>query len=142
MGSGRKGETLVLIKPDAYNRGLTGHLLSLYEEAGLKICALKLVKPTQRFLESHYEEHQGKSFLQALLIFMMEGPVVAAVLSGEDAVDHVRRINGATDPVKADPGTIRDLFGTDTQRNCVHGSASDEDAKREIALWFPEGIIK
>lgn len=130
--------TLVLIKPDAFSRQLTGLILALYEEAGLEIRALKLVRPSLQLLENHYAEHAGKSFLKALLGFMQEGPVVAAVLAGADAVEHVRRINGATDPVKADPGTLRDLYGTDKQRNCVHGSATNEDARREISLWFPE----
>ncbi len=131
-------KTLVLIKPDAYSRGLTGTLLSMYEEAELKILGLKLLRPSKRFFETHYAEHSGKSFLKALLDFMQEGPVIAVVLGGADAVEHVRRINGATDPLKADPGTVRDLYGTDKQRNCVHGSATVEDAKREIELWFPE----
>lgn len=131
--------TLVLIKPDAVCRGLTGTLLALYESAGLEIAALKQVRPGLELLEIHYAEHIGRPFLKGLLQFMQEGPVVAAVLCGLDAVEHVRRINGATDPVQADPDTIRDLYGTDRQRNCVHGSATVSDAQREIALWFPEG---
>jgi len=138
MAEHQQESTLILIKPDAFSRGLTGALLTLYEASGLKLSALKLVKPGKPLLERHYAEHAGKSFLPALLGFMQEGPLVAAVLTGQDAVDRVRRINGATDPVKADPGTIRDLYGTDTQRNCVHGSATVADAQREIALWFPE----
>lgn len=132
--------TLVLIKPDAFSRKLTGILLAQYEESGLEIAGLKLVRPSRRLLESHYAEHAGKSFLKGLLDFMQEGPMVAAVLRGTDAVERVRRINGATDPLKADPGTVRDLFGTDRQRNCVHGSADRDSAMREIELWFPEGI--
>ena len=132
--------TLILIKPDAFLRKLTGIILASYEEADLKIGALKLMHPTAELLEMHYMEHAGKAFLPKLLNFMQEGPVVAAVLSGIDAVEHVRRIHGATDPIKADPGTIRDLYGTDKQRNCVHGSASVSDALREIALWFPESV--
>ncbi len=135
-----KETTLVLIKPDAVSRKLTGQLLALYEDAGLEIRGLKMLVPTTGLLEAHYAEHAGKSFLRNLLIFMQEGPVIAALLEGADAVDHVRRINGATDPVKADPGTIRDLYGTDKQRNCVHGSATLQDAQREIALWFSEII--
>lgn len=131
-------KTLVLIKPDAYSRGLTGTLLAMYEEAELKILGLKLLRPSKRVLETHYAEHAGKSFLKALLDFMQEGPLIAVVLGGADAVERVRRINGATDPLKADSGTVRDLYGTDMQRNCVHGSATAEDAKREIELWFPE----
>lgn len=133
-----KETTLVLIKPDAVSRKLTGTLLALYEYSDLEIQGLKLMLPSIALLETHYAEHAGKSFLKDLLAFMQEGPVIAVVLSGEDAVEHVRRINGATDPVKADPGTIRDLYGSDKQRNCVHGSAAIPDALREIALWFPE----
>lgn len=131
-------KTLVLIKPDAVSRKLTGRLLALYEEMGLEIRELKLMHPPQTLLEAHYAEHSGKSFLKGLLAFMQEGPVIAAILAGYDAVDHVRRINGSTDPIKADPGTIRDLYGSDIQRNCVHGSATIQDALREITLWFPE----
>lgn len=134
--------TLILIKPDAYARGLTGRLLTQYEDAGLKITALKLIRPGRGLLEKHYAEHAGKGFLPGLIGFMQEGPLVAAILSGEDAVERVRRINGATDPVKADPGTIRDLYGTDMQRNCVHGSATAADAEREMTLWFPEGSVQ
>lgn len=130
--------TLVLIKPDAVSRRLTGALLTIYEEAGLDIRGLKLMNPAPELLQAHYAEHAGKEFLQGLLRFMQEGPLVAALLTGADAVAHVRRLNGATDPIKADPGTIRDLYGSDKQRNCVHGSATVEDARREIALWFPE----
>ena len=132
--------TLVLIKPDAFARGLAGQILALYEEAGLVMTAIKLIRPPLALLETHYAEHAGKAFLASLLAFMQEGPVVAVVFTGEDAVEHVRRLNGATDPLKADEGTIRDLYGTDRQRNCVHGSATVDDAKREIALWFPERV--
>lgn len=138
LGNIPEEATLILIKPDATGRKLTGILLALYEEAGLEICALRLMHPKIALLEAHYAEHAGKAFLKGLLEFMLSGPVVAAVLCGADAVEHVRRVNGATDPVKADPGTIRDLYGTDKQKNCVHGSASTDDARREIALWFPE----
>lgn len=130
--------TLVLIKPDAVSRKLTGTLLAYYENADLEIRGLKLMCPATPLLEAHYAEHAGKAFLEGLLTFMQEGPVVAVLLAGEDAVERVRRLNGATDPVKASPGTIRDLFGSNTQRNCVHGSASTADARREISLWFPE----
>ena len=137
MPQNSQEKTLVLIKPDAFSRRLTGTILACYENAGLEIVNLRLLSPTVALLESHYAEHAGKAFLKGLLNFMQEGPVIAAVIGGEEAVERVRRINGATDPLKADPGTIRDLYGTDKQHNCVHGSATVEDAKREIALWFP-----
>jgi len=136
--SASEESTLILIKPDAVSRRLTGTLLTIYEGAGLNIHGLKLMQPALELLQAHYAEHAGKEFLKGLLKFMQEGPVVAALLTGADAVEHVRRLNGATDPIKADPGTIRDLYGSDKQRNCVHGSATVEDARREIALWFPE----
>lgn len=132
--------TLVLIKPDAVSRKLTGTLLAYYEEADLEIRGLKLMCPAVPLLEAHYAEHAGKAFLEGLLSFMQEGPVVAVLLAGEDAVERVRRLNGATDPAKASPGTIRNLYGSDTQRNCVHGSATTADARREITLWFPETV--
>ncbi len=133
--------TLVLIKPDAVSRRLTGAVLAIYEEAGLNIKGLKLMHPPLDLLQAHYAEHAGKEFLLGLLTFMQEGPVVAVLLTGSDAVAHVRRLNGTTDPMKADPGTVRNLYGSDKQRNCVHGSATVEDAQREIALWFPEKTV-
>lgn len=133
--------TLILIKPDAVARRLTGILLAAYEGAGLDIRGLKLMKPDPALLRQHYAEHAGKCFMPELLNFMQEGAVVAAILSGPEAVAHVRRINGATDPAQAEKGTIRNLYGATTQRNCVHGSATPADALREIALWFPESVL-
>jgi len=131
-------QTLVLLKPDSVSMGNIGSILSLYERTGLSICAMQMMWPTNALLEEHYAEHAGKSFLPELIDFMMSGPVVAAVLCGTDAVVRVRALNGATNPENAEPGTVRQQFGTDTRRNSVHGSAVAEDAEREIALWFPE----
>lgn len=140
MNSQPVESTLVLIKPDAVAKKLTGTLLSLYEQSELTLQGLRLLYPSLGLLEAHYAEHAGKPFLQGLLSFMQEGPVVAVVLAGENAIERVRHINGATDPVNAGPGTVRALYGSDTQRNCVHGSATAQDAQREIALWFPETL--
>ena len=132
--------TLVLVKPDGVERGLTGQILARVEAKGYKIVELKLVQATREILEQHYEEHQGKPFFEPLVEFMGSGPVVAAVVEGNRVVDGFRSLAGSTEPTTAPPGTIRgDLgrhWGEKVQKNLVHGSDSPESAAREIGIWF------
>ena len=130
--------TLVLVKPQAVDRGLTGKIVARYEEKGLKIIALTMCVADENLLAKHYEEHIGKSFYVELLEAMQQGPVIAMVLEGSDAVTAARMLNGATDPVKAAPGTIRGDFGLELENNIVHASDSIQSASREIKLWFPD----
>jgi len=133
--------SLVLIKPDGVARGLVGRILSRLEERGFVLEALELRRATRDLLDAHYAEHTAKPFYPGLVAYMTSGPVVALVLSGAQVVASFRSMAGATDPVKADPGTIRGDFGRDWAdgeiRNLVHGSDSVESAEREIAIWFP-----
>jgi nucleoside-diphosphate kinase len=130
--------TLVLIKPDAVERHLMGEIISRIERKGLTIAALELRQVSQELAGQHYAEHEGKPFFGSLLEFITSGPVVAAVVEGPRAIAAFRQVAGGTDPVeKATPGTIRGDFGLETQFNLVHGSDSEDSAKREIALWFP-----
>lgn len=129
-------KTLVLIKPDAVERKLIGRILMMYEENGLKIEDIYKKHVDKIFLAKHYEEHIDRDFYPSLVEFMSSGSVVAVLISGEDSVEVVRQINGATNPDNAAPATIRYLFGTDVQMNCVHGSATVEEANREVDLWF------
>lgn len=133
--------TLVLVKPDGVRRGQVGEVLRRIEVRGYAITALELRTAPRDLLEQHYAEHVGKPFYNGLVEFMNSGPVVAAVVEGHEVVAAFRALAGATDPVKAAPGSIRgDLgraWGTSTQQNVVHGSDSPESAKREIGLWFP-----
>lgn len=130
--------TLILIKPDGVQRGLTGEILARIERKGLSIAALELKHVSTEVATGHYDEHKDKPFFGSLLEFITSGPVVAAVLEGPRAIAAFRQIAGGTDPVeKATPGTIRGDFGLETQQNLVHGSDSPESAAREIALWFP-----
>lgn len=130
--------SLVLIKPDGVERGLTGEILARIERKGLTIVALEQRMVTDEVARAHYAEHDGKPFFGSLLEFITSGPVVAAVLEGPRAIAAFRQIAGGTDPVeKATPGTIRGDFGLETQSNLVHGSDSPESAAREIELWFP-----
>lgn len=128
--------TLVLIKPDAMQRGLAGAILSRFEQRGLKIVGLKLLQIDDALARRHYAEHEGKPFLESLVRFITATPVVAAVFEGPNAVETVRTIMGPTDPQKAAPGTIRGDYGLYIQYNLIHGSDSPESAQREIALFF------
>lgn len=131
-------KTFVIIKPDAVAGGLVGSILGRYEEAGLTLEKMDLRTIDGEFADRHYAAHTEKDFYPPLREFMTEGPLVALVLSGDDAIAKVREINGATDPAQASEGTIRDLHGESVRRNCVHGSDSPESAAAEIALWFME----
>jgi nucleoside-diphosphate kinase len=134
----KKGKTLVLIKPDAFERGLTGELLARFERKGLRIVALRQLQIDDQFAGRHYAEHKEKPFFGELVDFITGGPLVAAVLEGPNAVAAARQVIGATNPLEAVPGSIRGDFAVEVTLNLVHGSDSDESAQREIALWFGE----
>ena len=130
--------TLVLLKPDAVERGLVGQILSRFETKGLKVVAMDLRSLDADTLARHYEEHVGKGFYADLVTFMSRGPVVALALEGpEDTWEVVRAMMGATNPLKSAPGTIRGDFGTLFTENLVHGSDSLASAEREIGIFFP-----
>lgn len=129
-------KSLVLIKPDGVRRNLIGHIIAAYEDQGLVVEKLAKIKPLPWQAEEHYKEHKEKSFYSGLLTTILEGDIVAMVLTGEDAIAKVRSINGATDPKKAAPGTIRALYGEELPNNTVHASDSVESAQREMAIWF------
>ncbi len=130
--------TLVLMKPDAMQRGLAGEILSRLERRGLCIAALRLFQMDEAMARRHYGEHEGKPFYEGLISHITACPIIAAVLEGSDAVEVVRRTIGATNPADAEPGTIRGDLALETGRNLIHGSDSQESAKREIALFFRE----
>lgn len=134
--------TLVLIKPDGVQRGLIGEIISRFEKRGLKIVAMKLVKPDRELAEKHYAIHRGKPFFEPTVKYIMSSPVVAMVIEGKNVIETVRKMMGKTNPQDADPGTIRGDFAQDISRNIVHGSDSKENAEYEINLWFkPEEIF-
>ncbi len=130
--------TLVLLKPDAVRRGLIGRLIDRFESRGLIIVALEQRTIDEAQADRHYAEHVERDFYPPLRAFVTSGPLVALVLEGDEAVDVVRGINGATDGRKAAPGTIRGDYSLSNRENLVHGSDSPESADREIALWFPD----
>jgi len=129
--------TLVLLKPDTVRRGLMGEILSRYEAKGLTVAALELRTIDASVADQHYAEHVAKDFYPPLRDFVTSGPLVALVLEGDEAVEIVRGLNGATDGRKAAPGTIRGDLSDSNRENLVHGSDSEESAAREIAIWFP-----
>ena len=129
-------QTLVLIKPDAVERNLIGKILSEYERNGLKIVKMQLLTASKTLAAAHYAEHEGKPFYDALIDYITGGPLVAFVLEGENVIQRVRSLNGATDPKDADDNTIRSLYGIDLSNNTVHASDSIESAKKEISIWF------
>lgn len=129
-------KTLVLIKPDAVSNKQVGKIISVYEENRLNIESIKILIPDEDILSRHYQEHISKDFYRVLVDFMKSDRVVAMVLSAENAIEKVRRINGKTDPDEAETGSIRNTFGTSITMNAVHGSANPIDAKREIEIWF------
>ena len=132
-----KGDiTFSIIKPDAVSAGKTGPILAKINEAGFGIAAMRMVRLTQAQAESFYEIHRERPFYKDLVEFMTSGPVVVLLLRHENAVDEFRKVIGATDPAKAEPGTIRKLFATSVQMNAVHGSDSDENATREGNFFF------
>jgi nucleoside-diphosphate kinase len=130
--------TLILVKPDAFARGLTGEILARFERKGLTIAALKLVQTPRETAETHYAEHAERPFFGELVDFITSAPLVAAVLEGDDVVKASRQLIGATNPLEANTGSIRGDFAIEVGKNLVHGSDSDESAEREIGIWFPE----
>jgi nucleoside-diphosphate kinase len=130
--------TLLLIKPDAVRRGLVGQVLSRFEAKGLSIVAMDLRTIGVEQADQHYAEHLERDFYPPLRAFVTSGPMVAAVLEGDEAVEVVRAINGATDGRKAAPGTVRGDLSLSNRENLVHGSDSPASAEREIKLWFPD----
>jgi len=130
--------TFSIIKPNAIRTGKTGPILSMINEGGFEISAIKMVHMTLQQAESFYEVHKGKSFFEELVDFMTSGPVVVMILRHENAVEEFRRLIGATDPGKAEQGTIRKTFAVSLKMNAVHGSDSDENAVREANFFFAE----
>ncbi len=135
------GRSLVLIKPDAMKRRLGGAIISRLEGEGLKVVGLKMIHLDEALARRHYAIHTGKPFFKDLISYIVSTPIIAAVLEGEGAVEAIRRAMGATDPAKAEAGTIRADFGLDIQHNAVHGSDSLETAEKEIKLFFAEDEI-
>lgn len=133
--------TYAMIKPDGVQRGLVGEILSRFEKKGLKIVGLKMLQIPREMAETHYGEHKGKPFFGPLVDYIISSPVVAMVLEGKDAVAVAREMMGATNPLKAAPGTIRATYGMDIGRNIIHGSDSTASAQREINIFFrPEEL--
>ena len=130
--------TLVLIKPDAMERKLMGEIITIYENRGLHISSLKIIKPSIEIAKTHYIDHKDKPFYESLVSYITSGEVCALVIEGDNVVTKVRKINGATDPLDADMGTIRGRFAISKSENTVHSSDSVESAEREIKIWFPE----
>lgn len=130
--------TLVIVKPDGVQRGLAGEIVKRLETRGLKMVALKMMAVSDKLARKHYAVHEGKSFFEPLISYITSAPVVVAVFEGKAAIEAVRSTVGATNPVKAGPGTIRGDFGMEIGRNLVHASDSPENAQAEVALWFKE----
>jgi nucleoside-diphosphate kinase len=130
--------TLILVKPDAFARNLTGEIIVRFERKGLRLVALALTTMTRELASQHYAEHEGKPFYDELVSFITSGPLVAMVLEGERAVEAARQVIGATDPLQATTGSIRGDYAIAVGKNMVHGSDSTGSAVREVALFFPE----
>jgi nucleoside-diphosphate kinase len=134
-------KSLVLIKPDAMQRGLAGAIIARLEKKDLKLVALKMLHLDKTLAQRHYAIHKDKPFFKGLVDYISSAPIAAAVLAGEDAIAVIRKTMGATDPAKAEAGTIRADFGVDIEHNSVHGSDSLETAEKEIKLFFTEDEI-
>ena len=132
--------SLVLIKPDAMQKGLAGTIISRLERRGLRIVAIRMLQMDKALAQKHYAVHKGKAFFNDLVDFITSRPIIAVVFEGEKAIEAVRQTMGTTDPIKASPGSIRGDFGLDIQQNLVHGSDSAENAAKEISLFFPAEI--
>jgi nucleoside-diphosphate kinase len=131
-------KTLILVKPDAFGRNLTGEIIARFERKGLKLEALKLLTAPRDTAETHYAEHAERPFFGELVEFITGGPLVAAIFSGTDAIKAARQLIGATNPLEANTGSIRGDYAVLVGENMVHGSDSPESAAREIGIWFPE----
>jgi nucleoside-diphosphate kinase len=134
-------KSLVLIKPDAMQRELAGAILGRLQAEGLKLLALKMLHLDSELAGRHYAVHKDKPFFDELVAYITSTPIVAAVFEGDNAIERIRQIMGATDPARAAPGTIRQEFGLDVQRNATHASDSPENAEKEIALFFKKDEI-
>ena len=130
--------TLILVKPDAFGRGLTGEILARFERKGLRIVAMKHMTVERDLAEQHYAEHSERPFFGELVDFITGGPLVALVLEGHEAINAARQVIGATNPLEAAPGSIRGDYALQVQTNMVHGSDAPESSAREIGLFFPE----
>ncbi|MGH2942304.1 MAG: nucleoside-diphosphate kinase [Solirubrobacteraceae bacterium] len=130
---------MILVKPDAFERGLTGEIISRMERKGLRIAALKLMTVDEDTAKRHYAEHVGRPFFDALVAFVTSGPMVAMILEGPNAIEAARQLIGATNGLEATPGSIRGDYALETRRNLVHGSDSPESAAREIEIYFGDG---
>ena len=128
--------TLILVKPDAFARGLTGEIVARFENKGLKIVAMRHMQVTEDLAKQHYAEHDGKPFFGELVEFITSGPIVAMVLEGESAIKAARHVIGATNPLEATTGSIRGDFAIEVGKNMVHGSDSPESGEREAKLFF------
>ncbi len=133
--------SLVLVKPDAMHTGLGGAIISRLEKLGLKVVALKVLHMDRTLAEKHYAIHSDKPFFESLVNYITSAPITAIVFEGDGAVGKIRKAMGATDPAKAEPGTIRADFGSSIERNAVHGSDSVDTAEKEIKFFFTEGEI-
>lgn len=129
--------TLILVKPDAFARGLTGEIIARFERKGLRLVALERKALDRELAARHYAEHEGKSFYEELVSFITSGPLVAMVLEGEEAIEAARQVIGATNPLEASPGSIRGDYAIAVGQNMVHGSDSEASATREVGLFFP-----
>ena len=134
-------QTLSIVKPDAVGRNIIGEIYTRFEKGGLRIIAAKMMRLTPEQAGGFYAEHEGKPFFEDLIAYMTSGPVVVQVLEGDQAITQNRKLMGATDPAKADPGTIRADFAESVEANAVHGSDSPESAAREIAYFFSDDEI-
>ena len=134
-------QTLILAKPDAVRRFLSGEILARFERRGFRLRAARLLHVERSLAEEHYAEHQAKPFFGELVEFITSGPTLAFVLEGAGAIATARKTIGATNPADADPGSLRGSFALAMPDNLVHGSDSAESAAREIALWFPDGLV-
>jgi len=133
--------TFTMIKPDAVERGLTGQVIARLEAKGLKVVAMRMIKIDNKMAKKLYEVHKGKPFYGGLIEYAMSGPVVTMVLEGEDAVRRLRQVIGATDPSKAEPGTVRRDFGITVLKNVIHAADSPENAEREMRIFFKKSEI-
>lgn len=133
--------TLVLVKPDGMKRGLAGEVIARLERRGLELRGARLLKVSKAMAREHYAEHRGKLFFGGLVDFITSGPVLALAVSGESAISVVRDMMGATNPLDSPIGTIRGDFALELQENIVHGSDSRASARRELALFFPDGLV-
>jgi len=130
--------TLILVKPDAFARGLTGEIIARFERKGLRIAAMQHMTMDEAMAKQHYAEHEGKPFFGELVSFITSGPLVAMVLEGYEAVKAARQVIGATNPLEAAPGSIRGDYALEVGQNMVHGSDANESAEREAKLFFPD----